>query len=40
MGSVRLLHGSVLCALPLTNGGVGVGLGGYRMLTTCTRTVC
>ena len=40
VGSVRLLHGSVLCALLLTNGGVGVGLGGYRRLATCTRAVC
>ena len=37
---LHLLHGSVLCTLPLTSGGVGVGLGGSRGLATSTRAVC
>ena len=32
MGSIRLLHGGVLCTLPLTSGGLGIGLGGFRGL--------
>ena len=40
MGSVHLLHCSVLCTLPLTSGGVGIGLGGSRGLATSTRVVC
>ena len=40
LGGVHLLHGSVLCTLPLTSGGVGIGLGGSRGLTTSTRAVC
>ena len=40
VGGVHLLHGSVLCTLPLTSGGVGIGLGGSIGLATSTRAVC
>ena len=40
MGSVHLLYGSVLCTLPLTSGGVGIGLEGSRRLATSAHVVC
>lgn len=40
VGSVHLLHSSVLCTLPLTSGSVGIALGGSRRLATSTRVVC
>ena len=39
MGSVYLLHGSVLCTLPLSSR-VVISLGGYRRLATSIRAVC
>ena len=38
MGSVYLLHGSVLCTLPLSSGRVVISLGGYRRLGNYSRT--
>ena len=40
VGSVYLLHGSVLCTLPLSSGRVVISLGGYRRLATSIRAVC
>ena len=41
VGGVHLLHGSVLCTLPLTSGGVGIGLGLPRLLVLFVdRGVC
>ena len=39
VGSVYLLHGSVLCTLPLSSGRVVISLGGYRRLATSIRAV-